>query len=190
MASLCFLLLSPQLMRLTVHSIDNPRCDTPCPWHGLRAAQRRWLSHHRLRPCATSRPLPTRRWTPTGLWSKTYGHRAQETLSYEVTGLIGGTQYDVQVRSVSGAGDGQWSADDRGCTPLLDGTACATGTGQCARPEQQPLLWWPTATHCSQYETLLPGDGTLNWSANTSMDNWDGVDSQRNASTRYSPVPR
>ncbi len=43
-------------------------------------------------------------------------------LTYELTGLSGGTQYDVQVRAVNGSGDGPWSAT-------------ATGTPE---PETQP----------------------------------------------------
>ncbi len=35
-------------------------------------------------------------------------------LSYELTGLTGGTQYDVQVRAVNGSGDGPWSATSTG----------------------------------------------------------------------------
>ncbi len=35
-------------------------------------------------------------------------------LIYELTGLSGGTQYDVQVRAVNGSGDGPWSATATG----------------------------------------------------------------------------
>ncbi len=57
-------------------------------------------------------------------------------LSYEVTGLTGGTQYDVQVRAVSSAGDGSWSATVTGTTtgtvalPGAPTGLTATATGQ------------------------------------------------------------
>ena len=41
-------------------------------------------------------------------------------LSYQITGLTGGAQYDVQVRAVSAAGDGPWSATAPG-TPATWG---------------------------------------------------------------------
>ncbi len=37
-------------------------------------------------------------------------------LTYELTGLSAGTQYDVQVRAVNGSGDGPWSATATGTT--------------------------------------------------------------------------
>ncbi len=37
-------------------------------------------------------------------------------LTYELTGLSGGTRYDVQVRAVNGSGDGPWSATATGTT--------------------------------------------------------------------------
>ena len=46
-------------------------------------------------------------------------------LSYELTGLDGGQQHDVQARAVNAAGDGPWSATVTG-TPT-QATPCATG---------------------------------------------------------------
>ena len=40
-------------------------------------------------------------------------------LNYIITGLTGGTQYDVQMRAVSSAGDGHWSATVTGTTTVL-----------------------------------------------------------------------
>ena len=94
-------------------------------------------------------------------------------LSYEVTGLAGGTQYGVQVRSVSSAGDGQWSATVTG-TPLLEGTACVTG-GAVADPNNNPALVADCDTLLAVRDTLA-GNGALNWSASTPIANWDGVE--------------
>ena len=44
------------------------------------------------------------------------------SLSHELTGLTGGTQYDVQVRAVTGSGEGPWSPVDS-VTTLADARA-------------------------------------------------------------------
>ena len=94
-------------------------------------------------------------------------------LSYEVTGLTGGTQYDVQVRSVSSAGDGQWSATGTG-TPSLEATPCATG-GAVPDPNNNPALVADCDTLLAVRDALA-GNGTLNWSSSTPIANWGGVE--------------
>ena len=62
-------------------------------------------------------------------------------LQYVLTGLSEGTQYDVQVRAVNGAGDGPWSATVTGTTA---GTVATAPTGLTATPngqEQIDLSW-------------------------------------------------
>ena len=58
-------------------------------------------------------------------------------LSYELTGLTSGTQYDVQVRAVSAAGDGPWSATVTGRTSA---TAPRAATNLTATPNGQTQL--------------------------------------------------
>ena len=52
-------------------------------------------------------------------------------LSHELTGLSGGTQYDVQIRAISGSGEGAWSAIDTS-TPVAQGQVATdfNGDGQ------------------------------------------------------------
>ena len=50
------------------------------------------------------------------------------TLSYELTGLTGGVQYDVQVRAVSGSNDGAWSPTHT-VTTLVQGRAATDFNG-------------------------------------------------------------
>lgn len=50
------------------------------------------------------------------------------SLSHELTGLKGGTQYDVQVRAVTGTGDGPWSSVGT-VTPLGHGQASTDFNG-------------------------------------------------------------
>ncbi len=82
------------------------------------------------------------------------------TLQYTLTGLTGGTQYDLQVRAVNAGGDGPWSATATG-TPTTD-------------TDRDILVALYNAT-----------DGA-NWTDNTSwlsdepLGNWHGVDTDPN----------
>ena len=93
------------------------------------------------------------------------------TLQYTVTGLTGGTQYDLQVRAVNAGGDGSWSATATG-TPTA-GTTCATG-GAVTDASNTGLV-----SDCEvllDVRDTLSGTGrTLNWSLSTPITNWDGV---------------
>ena len=51
-----------------------------------------------------------------------------EPLSYELTGLTGGEQYNVQVRAINGCGNGSWSATDTG-TPVAQEQAATDFNG-------------------------------------------------------------
>ena len=91
-------------------------------------------------------------------------------LSYELTGLTGGTQYEVQVRAVSSAADGPWSATAVSTPSPAD---CNTG-GAVPDAANNPGL-------VSDCETLLAvrdalrGTGTLDWSASIPITEWRGV---------------
>ena len=91
-------------------------------------------------------------------------------LQYTVTGLTGGTQYDVQVRAVNAAGDGPWSATATG-TPAMP-SVCVTG-GAVADAANTGL-----AADCEALlsaRDTLAGTGSLNWSADIPITAWDGV---------------
>ena len=79
-------------------------------------------------------------------------------LSYQITGLTGGAQYDVQVRAVSAAGDGHWSATAPG-TPATWGAIRSFSPPSVARAGEVVVMitasgygWLGAVT-----ETLPPG---------------------------------
>ena len=55
-------------------------------------------------------------------------------LEYTLSGLTNGVQYDVQVRAVSSAGDGVWSATVTGTSATNEGTPSVTVTRSDAAP--------------------------------------------------------
>ena len=55
-------------------------------------------------------------------------------LEYTLSGLTNGVQYDVQVRAVSSAGDGEWSATVTGTSATNEGTPSVTVTRSDAAP--------------------------------------------------------
>ena len=64
-------------------------------------------------------------------------------LSYELTGLTAGTQYDVQVRVVNSAGDGPWSATVTGTTTAtVTPPGAPTGLTATANGQTQIDLSW------------------------------------------------
>ena len=88
-----------------------------------------------------------------------------------LTELTGGTPHDVQVRAVNSAGEGPWSATVTG-TPTK-ATPCATG-GAVANAANNPGLVSDCDTLLELRDTLA-GARMLNWSGNTSIANWDGI---------------
>ena len=94
------------------------------------------------------------------------------TLSYELTGLQAGTQYNVQVRAVNSTGDGPWSTTVTG-TPTIAETPCSTGSA-VPNPHNNQALVSDCDTLLAIRDTLA-GSGTLNWSASTPITDWDGV---------------
>ena len=93
-------------------------------------------------------------------------------LSYELTGLQAGTQYNVQVRAVNSNGDGPWSTTVAG-TPTIAETPCSTGSA-VPNPRNNQALVADCDTLLAIRDTLA-GSGTLNWSASTPITDWDGV---------------
>ena len=91
-------------------------------------------------------------------------------LSYELTGLTGGTPYDVQVRAVSSAADGPWSATAANTPSPAD---CATG-GAVPDGANNPGL----VSDCEillAMRDALRGTGTLDWSTSIPITDWRGV---------------
>ena len=91
-------------------------------------------------------------------------------LSYELAGLSGGTQYEVQVRAVTNAGDGPWSATAVSTPSPAD---CNTG-GAVPDAADNPGL----VSDCEillAMRDALRGTGTLDWSASNPITQWRGV---------------
>ncbi len=108
-------------------------------------------------------------WTVVeGVWTASAGGDLEHTL----TGLVGDTQYDVQVRAVNSSGPGSWSTTSTG-TPTALATVCLTGGALAAVGGGMEL-----ASDCDVLLALrdtLAGGGPLNWSAALAFDRWDGV---------------
>ena len=96
-----------------------------------------------------------------------------DPLEYTLAELSGGTQYDVQVRAVSSAGDGVWSATATGTPAQALMSACSTGVALSAVAANPGLV-----SDCDMLLAaldILAGSGLLNWSGNTAITSWDGV---------------
>ena len=93
-------------------------------------------------------------------------------LEHVLTGLVGNTQYDVQVRAVNSSGPGAWSTTVTG-TPTALATVCLTGGALTALAGGTEL-----AADCDALLALrdaLAGNSPLNWSAGLAFHQWDGV---------------
>ena len=98
-------------------------------------------------------------------------------LQYTLTGLTADTQYDIQVRAENEVGDGPWSVTMTG-TPTGAGD-CATGSA-VSDATNNPGLVSDCQTLLSMRDVLvspLPdGEPRLNWSSDTPITDWDGID--------------
>ena len=77
------------------------------------------------------------------------------TLQYTLTGLTGGTQYDLQMRAVNSGGDGPWSATATG-TP----TTAATTTATDYDADDDGLIEVDSLTQLDAIRYDLDGDGS------------------------------
>ena len=93
-------------------------------------------------------------------------------LEHVITGLVGNTVYDVQIRAVNAAGAGAWSETAAGA-PTTSGTGCSTG-GALATIFGSPELTADCDALLALRDTLA-GSTPLNWSAGLAFDQWDGV---------------
>ncbi len=109
-------------------------------------------------------------WTPLeDVWTA----RAGGNLQYSINRLVGGSEYQVQVRGVSGTSTGPWSTAVTGTPGRVTTSACATGH---AVPVAFRNPW--LVADCNALlagRDALAGSATLNWSANTPIVYWDGV---------------
>ena len=109
-------------------------------------------------------------WTPVeDVWTA----RAGGNLQYSINSLVGGSEYHVQVRGVSGTSTGPWSTAVIGTPGRVTTSACATGH---AVPVafRNPWLVADCNALLAGWDALA-GNPTLNWSANTPIVYWDGV---------------
>ena len=96
------------------------------------------------------------------------------SLEYVITGLTGSTQYDVQARAVSRVGAGQWSETATSSTApsiCVTGGAVSDATNTWLISDCETLL--------SVRETLAVR-GSLDWSADIPISDWQGITLQGN----------
>ena len=94
-------------------------------------------------------------------------------LEYTIATLVGGAQYDVQVRAVSGLSTGPWSTTVAGTPTQVTTSDCATGTAVIDTTNNPGLVSDCNALLAAR--DALVGGAPLNWSANTPIADWDGV---------------
>ena len=103
------------------------------------------------------------------VWTATTGG----SLEYTIGALVGGAQYDVQVRAVSGPSVGPWSTTVTGTPAQIVTNECATGRAVSDAANNPRLVSDCNALLAAR--DALAGSATLNWSANTSITEWEGV---------------
>ena len=92
-------------------------------------------------------------------------------LRYALTGLTVDMQYDLQVRAVNGGGDGPWSATATGTT--TSGSDCTTGSAVPDAASNPGLV--ADCEALLEARDALVGSGSLNWTTDTAMTQWEGV---------------
>ena len=94
-------------------------------------------------------------------------------LEYDISSLVGGVRYGVQVRAVNRAGAGPWSHTATETPFHVTSGECGTA-GAVADPDSNPGL----VSDCNALlaaQGALAGSATLNWAAGTPVADWDGV---------------
>ncbi len=119
-------------------------------------------------------------------WSDLVANTRSTSASYSHTGLTAGTTRHYRVSAINSAGTGPASnVDDAITDPAIGAqsgtTACVTG-GAVPDAANNPGLVSDCEALLAGKDTLV-GTGTLNWSADVPMVNWDGV-SVGNSPTR------
>ena len=96
---------------------------------------------------------------------------SDEGLMYAINGLTGGLSYDIQVRAKNSIGTSPWS-NTKNETPIPSSVCIAEGA--VTDPLNTGLV-----NDCEallEGRDTLAGTGSLNWSASTSITEWDGID--------------
>ena len=73
-------------------------------------------------------------------------------LSYDLTGLDGGTEYDVQVRAVNAAGDGPWSVTVTRATLVGVAQPASPANAQYRRDGATAIVSWDSSTGATSYK--------------------------------------
>ena len=94
-------------------------------------------------------------------------------LEYTIAGLVGGAEYDVQIRAARGQIAGPWSKTVSGTPSRTRTNACATGSAVADAASNPGLVSDCNALLASG--EALSGSAGLNWSASTPIADWDGV---------------
>ena len=97
-------------------------------------------------------------------WTERDGVWTSGSLQYTLSGLTNGEQYDVQMRAVNAAGEGDWSGTRRGtpetvpAAPTVDSIEAGDTTlTSYLEPSQRIQAGAPSkATTCGTYGTLPP----------------------------------
>ena len=84
-------------------------------------------------------------------------------LSYELTGLTDGTQYDVQVGAVNGACEGPWSATATGTTTTATGGGAPTDFNGDGRTDFADFFLFIDAFGTTDARYDLDGNGTVDF---------------------------
>ena len=81
-------------------------------------------------------------------------------LSYELTGLDGGMQYDVQVRAVNSAGDGSWSVTATGTPTVEQSPPDPPANAQYQREGTTAIVSWDTSAGATHYKVYYDDFGS------------------------------
>ena len=98
---------------------------------------------------------------------------ARGSLEYTITPLVGGSEYQVQVRAASERTSGTWSAAVAGIPGRITTNACASGSAVSDPSGNTGLVSDCNALLAAR--DALAGSATLNWSASTPISVWYGV---------------
>ena len=72
--------------------------------------------------------------------------------SYELAGLDGGAQYDVQARAVNATGDGPWSATATGTTASTETAPASPATAKYRREGATTIVTWDPSAEATYYK--------------------------------------
>ena len=95
------------------------------------------------------------------------------SLEYTITPLVGGSEYQVQVRAASDRTSGAWSTAVAGVPSRITTNACASGSAVSNPSGNTGLVSDCNALLAAR--DALAGSATLNWSASTPISVWYGV---------------